>query len=521
MVHGETHKMKDEHETKERLVADPNRRFGANPAELAEMRQRIAELEASETERKRAEEALRQEKDFVRRLTETAQVIVLVLDTEGRIVSLNPYMEEISDYRLEEVRGKDWFATFLPERDRDRMRESFSTAIDDTHTRGNVSPIVTKDGREREIEWYDNTLKDAKGNTTGLLAIGNDITERKRIDEALRESEERFRNLFENAPLCILELDLTQTPPIIVRTNRQAQRVYGWPSEESASIPLDMIFPPIAIPEVARVVDALRAGETITLESVNLRRDGSVFPVRISAASATASVLSRIVVTVEDITAEKSRRSEEEAIAEERRRIAREIHDGLAQDLASLRFRIRLWHDLVDRDPAQMHAELGELRELLSKQIRGARRSIFALRPVALDELGFYPALRQFISDFGEQNQLHADLCIPGPEARLPPLLEPVLFRIVQEALNNVGKHAQASMVRIELALGPAGSVTLSVRDDGVGFDLESLDQAARYGHLGLKQMCERVEGLQGTFMLQSQAGRGTEIQVILPLSRP
>jgi PAS domain S-box-containing protein len=344
-------------------------------------------------------------------------------------------------------------------------------------------------------------------------------TRRKQAEEALRESQERFRNLFENAPLCIFEIDLTQTPPIIVRTNRQSERTYGWSSEELASAPIDRIIPPRAIPEMARMVDALRAGKTITLESVNLRRDGSVFPVRISAASATVSALNQIILTMEDITAEKNRRSEADAIAEERRRIAREIHDGLAQDLASLRFKVRLWHDLLDRDPAQMHAELDELRELLGEKIRGVRRSIFALRPVALDELGFYPALRRFVSDFGEQNQLHVDLHIPRHERRLPPALEPVLFRIVQEALNNVGKHAQASTVWVELALEPPGSVTLSVQDDGVGFDPQDLDQAVRYGHLGLKQMRERVEDLEGAFALQSQVGKGTQVRVALPLS--
>jgi len=138
------------------------------------------------TERKRAQEALRRERDFAKGLIETAQAIVLVLDTEGRIVRFNPYMEEISGYRPEEVQGKDWFTTFLPERDQDWVRELFLEAVGDTQTRGNVNLIVTKDGREREIEWYDKTLKDTDGNIIGLLAIGQDITERKRAEEETR-----------------------------------------------------------------------------------------------------------------------------------------------------------------------------------------------------------------------------------------------------------------------------------------------------------------------------------------------
>jgi signal transduction histidine kinase len=256
-----------------------------------------------------------------------------------------------------------------------------------------------------------------------------------------------------------------------------------------------------------------------TLESTHQRKDGSPFPVRISAAPASAADTSRVILVVEDMTAERSRRSEEEAIVEERRRIAREIHDGLAQNLASLRLQARLWHNLIDRDPGRMHAEVDAMRDLLKEQIREVRRSIFALRPVALDELGFDKALRQFVDDLGEQNQLQVELSILGPEDHLPSALEPVLFRIVQEAMNNIRKHAQASTAWIELDLGDVDSLVLVIRDDGVGFNPATLDEAARLGHLGLRQMRERVEELEGRLLLGSQPGKGTEIRVVLPTS--
>ena len=139
------------------------------------------------TARKEAEEALRRERDFAKSLVETAQVIVLVLDTQGRIVRINPFMEEISGYSLQEVQGGDWFATFLPERDRDRIRQLFSRAVSDVQVRGNVNAIVTKGGAEREVEWYSKTLTDADGVVIGLLSVGLDITERKRAEATVRE----------------------------------------------------------------------------------------------------------------------------------------------------------------------------------------------------------------------------------------------------------------------------------------------------------------------------------------------
>jgi len=138
------------------------------------------------TERKQAEKQLRQERNFSQSIIETAQTIMLVLDTDGNILSFNPYMEEMCGYGLGEVKGKNWFDTFLPQRDRQRIRELFNKAIDNIQTLGNVNPIVTKDGREVEIKWYDKTLKDINGNTIGLLAIGQDVTEQRQYEEKLK-----------------------------------------------------------------------------------------------------------------------------------------------------------------------------------------------------------------------------------------------------------------------------------------------------------------------------------------------
>jgi PAS domain S-box-containing protein len=151
-----------------------------------------AQLIAELKKYKQIEETLRQERDFAEGIIKTAQVIILVLDTQGRIVRFNPFMEELSGYRLEEAQGKDWFSTFLPKRDHDRIRALFQQAIGNVQTWGNVNPIITKDGRERQIEWYDTTLKGGEGQVTGLLAIGQDITERLQAEIALRQAHEEL-----------------------------------------------------------------------------------------------------------------------------------------------------------------------------------------------------------------------------------------------------------------------------------------------------------------------------------------
>jgi len=157
----------------------------------------IGKIESFEdiTERKQAEERVRKERDFAEALVETAQTIVLVLDTKGHIIRFNPYMEEISSYRLKEVKGKDWFSTFLPKGDQERMRKLFLQARNCIQTRGNVNTIVSKDGRKLEIEWYDKTIKDGEGNTIAILAIGHDITERKKTERKQDELIKQVDNI--------------------------------------------------------------------------------------------------------------------------------------------------------------------------------------------------------------------------------------------------------------------------------------------------------------------------------------
>jgi PAS domain S-box-containing protein len=151
----------------------------------------LAEQLGRVAERIKAEGELRRERDFAESLIETAPAIVLLLDADGRIVRINPYMEEISGHRLEDVRGRDWFSTFLPTRNQDRLRRAFLRTAGEKQRGGDVEPIVVKDGREREIEWYDTRLEDGAGNPIGLLAIGQDITERIELEKEISEISTR------------------------------------------------------------------------------------------------------------------------------------------------------------------------------------------------------------------------------------------------------------------------------------------------------------------------------------------
>ena len=212
--------------------------------------------------------------------------------------------------------------------------------------------------------------------------------------------------------------------------------------------------------------------------------------------------------------------SEELAIAEERARIAREIHDGVAQALAFSALKL----DLVARlftgeapQPGKATSELRTAQATIRESIREVRRSIFALRPIDLERHGFLETIRRYCSDFEEQNDLGVSLTVDGTP-QLSAKSEAVLFRIFQEAMNNIAKHAQARYVFVTVGQTCDSCGYVEVRDDGQGFDPTTVsDRVTSAGGLGLKQMRERVQARGGQFEAVSEPGGGTRVYASVP----
>ena len=272
------------------------------------------------TERKKAKEMLRREIYFAESLFNTAQTIMLVLDIKGNIVRFNRYLEEILGYKLEEVQGKEWFSTFLPECDRSRIKDVFGAAVSDIKTHGNINPIVTKDGRIRDIEWYDKTLKDEYGNVLGLLAVGQDITERKRAEKALRESEERLRTIVEASLDAIIAVN---TEGRLVLFNGAAQELFQYSEEEALNQPADILLrEEICKLHQERLEKFLKSGVGRCghigrrVERLFRRKDGSLFEAEVSMSGGRLNGLRLVILVIHDITERKRaeetlRRSEE------------------------------------------------------------------------------------------------------------------------------------------------------------------------------------------------------------------
>jgi signal transduction histidine kinase len=161
--------------------------------------------------------------------------------------------------------------------------------------------------------------------------------------------------------------------------------------------------------------------------------------------------------------------------------------------------------------------ELGALKKTVQANIQDVRRTIFALRPVELEKLGFGPAMRKYIREFSEQAGLAVEFDVAGDEKYLPAFLEPVFFRLVQEGLNNIAKHANANHAWIELLIEPDQKALLNIRDDGIGFDTQAM-RLTDGSNMGLRQMRERVSMLGGQFDIESTPVQGTILRAEIPL---
>ncbi|MTV49919.1 histidine kinase [Heliobacillus mobilis] len=201
---------------------------------------------------------------------------------------------------------------------------------------------------------------------------------------------------------------------------------------------------------------------------------------------------------------------------QERLRVAREIHDGPAQMMSSLVHQAELCERLLDVDSEAVRRELRELKEAVRDTLKDVRKIIYDLRPIALDAQGLEPAFKRYVSDFAERTGLQLECRFLGKDRRLDRPYEVAIFRMVQEVLSNVRKHAQAKKLQFYFEMAPE-TVTVIVRDDGIGFDPEAMI-AYSGEHFGLVGMKERGELLEGVVEIRSQKGRGTQVLIRIPI---
>ena len=334
---------------------------------------------------------------------------------------------------------------------------------------------------------------------------------------ALRASEQRYRQLVEILPDAVCLLDLESR---FVAVNSQAARMLGCdgPGTFPGQSALTLAAQETRATFQAHLAKALETGGLEESEYLFVRRNGERFPVELSAAKSTDAQgrPAGLVLVAREIT-ERKRVEEElrgfprriiEAQEAERKRVARELHDGVNQILASAKMRLRsLEAHLTSLDPAATET-LARCDELLVRALEENRRIAYGLRPSDLDELGLAEACQNLCLELQSRTGLPVVCRVSIPAQRLPAAVELNLFRIVQEALANVERHAHATAVSVSLALQD-GALALRIRDNGRGLQaVASTDKTKRRG-IGLTNIRERTLALGGLVKSSPSQKRG------------
>ncbi|WP_227767464.1 sensor histidine kinase [Zhaonella formicivorans] len=199
---------------------------------------------------------------------------------------------------------------------------------------------------------------------------------------------------------------------------------------------------------------------------------------------------------------------------EERRRVARGMHDGPAQSIANIVLRAEYCEKLYEKKPELLQEELRSLKEYARETLEDVRKIIFDLRPMDLDDLGLVPAVKRYAADFQEKYKIKVEVVNVGQARRYLQAIEVTVFRIIQEALNNARKHSGATAIRIVMETNPL-SLSAVIKDDGCGFELR---EGLEVGHFGLRGMHEWASILQGNLQIVTAPGKGTTVAVKIPV---
>jgi PAS domain S-box-containing protein len=477
------------------------------------------------TERVRGEEEIRRSKEFAERLINSSLDGIFAFDREWRLTVWNPGMERISGLTRSQALDRDAFDVFPSFKEIGEDRYFQEALAGRTAIARDRAYSVPETGRQGYFEGYYSPIRDETGNVVGGLAIVRDISDRKQAQKAWEESEQRFRTVFEQGAIGI---SLVNVEGRVIDSNPALQQMLGYTAEELRGMLYSDFTHPSDVKVSSQLYQGLMAGrhDSHRLEKRYLRKDG-----RTIWGHLTASVIRNsngeaqfVIGMIKDITERKQMEAELaevqhrliESRETERIYLAQELHDGPLQVLYSVSYHLR---DLGDVLPDEVSmGRMVAAQALLQQVIRMLRTITGELRPPALAPFGLEKAIRSHAEGFRDAHpELEVQLDLMPDEQRLPEQTRLALFRIYQQALSNVVRHAQASHVSIRFRLD-SDAIILEVEDDGRGFEVpERWIDLAREGHLGLVGTAERAEAIGGSLEIRSAPAEGTLIRVTLP----
>lgn len=460
-------------------------------------------------ERERAQEALRRSEKRYRRLFETSQEGIVIQAADWTVTDLNPATEEILGYDREELIGRNPTEIFV---NLDQYERAQQRIKDEGQFRNVEFDLRRRDGEVIVCEATSTMQREAADDSEMFYTIFRDITERKHMQEALEESEKRYRRLFEESRDAVV---LTTPAGAIVDANSAAEELFGYSSEELLDMRAAELY---ADPEerARRIVPTLKEADSARVLEAEMRHcEGHTFP-------ATASVTVHrdeeghaelIQALVRDVT--EWRRLEAELLEvqdKERQRLGQELHDGVCSTLTGVAIWTSALAEQVRADEVIDPDDLDKATELVKQASDEARAISHGLSPVGL-ERGLLSALE----DLASQAEVRGELsCSFEASGSLPDLSEETathLYRIVQEAVSNSVKHADAQHIQVTFAADDE-ALTLTVEDDGEGYSASSSEGEG----IGMRTMRYRADLINAALTIKDPPDGGTRIRCRLPV---
>ncbi len=478
-------------------------------------------------ERKHIERTLRESQRRYRTLFEGSMDAIFIIDQQARIYDVNEAAVGLTGYARHELIGRsieELYQAFSQE----AFNEYFNRVMKG-ESYSNEAIIMREDGRLVTTEFSSKMI--VINNRPLIHTSVRDISARKAAEEALRQSEAKYRELVENANSIIIRFD---TAGRITFFNEYAQRFFGWREEEIIGKKLlDTILP--STDSLGRDISSKlkeffeNPEKYATNEIENLCRNGrrawvawTNRPIRTSSGR-----IKEFLCVGVDITERKQAKEHIQSLTHqllkaqenERLKISRDLHDHIAQDLSSLNIGLQTLFDGHENIDPELHEKLAYIIKILQRSITDVRNLAYDLRPPGLDQLGLVRTLYIYCEEFEKTSGIRTDFSAAGLDGlRLDDDAQINIYRLIQEALHNAKKHAMAQRVVIRLVVS-SPHLLVRIIDDGRGFDVANWKTGAiSEKHMGLQSMVERTELLGGSIDIRSRPDSGTGIFIKIPI---
>jgi PAS domain S-box-containing protein len=497
------------------------RAIGFNVKDPAGVIQTIVGTVQEITARKEMEVVLRESEDRYRDLVEHSTDLICTYNLEGRLLSVNEMPARLLGYSREELLKKPMREFLLPEA-RSQFDESLLRIKRDGFVEGSMV-VLTKTG-ERRVWEYHNTLRTDGVSTPIVRGIAHDVTDQKRIESALRLSEEKFSKTFLASPYAIVIS--TMEDGRLLDVNDSFVRIMEFSREESigrTSSELGLWN----LNNREDLLNEIRQTGRVRSKQITLQtKSGKLLVVNYSAELIEVGGRKRLLSVCEDITERKQAEEQLRRLSgqllrsqdEERRSIARDLHDSTGQNLVVLAASLAQLQDSMPLTSRKSRKLVSESQALADQCIREVRTLSYLLHPPMLEEAGLEDAICLYVEGFTRRSGIHVELEVSPQFGRLERDVELTFFRVVQESLNNVRRHSGSLQAKIRIGRD-SRNITLEISDGGRGVHGNEPNGKSSLGlGVGIASMEERVKLIGGRLYLESDCC-GTLVRVTVPLN--